>query len=85
MPFVIRLDADLEDGLRRLSAEEQMPQAEIVRQLIRERVATGRKRKSAFDIAMEMGVVGIDSDPRKDLAENHSRHLKRVLRAKRPA
>lgn len=85
MPLVIRLDSELENGLRRLSTEERVPQAEVVRRLIRDRLAARPKRKSAFEIAEAMGVIGIDADPRKDVAERHSSHLKRVLRDKRSA
>ena len=85
MPLVVRLDSELETGLRQLSDEERLPQAELVRRLIRERLSTRRGRKSVFEIASELGVIGIDADPRTDVAENHSRHLKRVLRGKRSA
>ena len=59
MPLVIRLDADLESGLRRLSAEERVPQAELVRRLIREHLSAHAKRKSAFEIAEALGVIGM--------------------------
>ena len=85
MPLVIRLDADLESGLRRLSAEERVPQAELVRRLIRERLSTHAKRKSAFEIAEALGVIGMDTDPRRDVAGNHSKYVKQALRAKRIA
>ncbi len=60
MPLVIRLDAELESGLRALSEQAHTPQAELVRQLIRERLTREKKRKSAFEIAQEMGVIGMD-------------------------
>lgn len=85
MPLVIRLDADLESGLRRLSAEERVPQAELVRQLIRERLSAHAKRKSAFEIAEALGVIGMDADPCRDVARNHSKYVKQALRAKRTA
>lgn len=85
MPLVIRLEPELEVGLRRLSAEERVPQAELVRRLIRERLAYRAQRKSAFEIAEELGVVGMDSDPRRDVARKHSRYAKQALRGKRPA
>ena len=85
MPLVIRLDVELENVLRRLSSEERVPQAEVVRRLIRERISARPQRKTAFEIAEEMGVIGIDTDPRKDVAERHSDHLKRALRGKRIA
>ena len=85
MPLVIRLDAELESGLRALSAEERLPQAEVVRGLIRERLAQRKGRKSAFEIAQEMGVIGIDSDARRDVAAHHSKYVKAALRGKRSA
>ena len=85
MPLVVRLDPELEAGLRRVSAEERLSQAEVVRRLIRERLAACAARKSAFEIAEELGVVGMDDDPRRDVAKNHSRHVKRALRGKRSA
>ena len=85
MPLVIRLDAELETGLRRLSSEERVPQAELVRRLIRERLAGRTKRRSAFEIAEQLGVVGMDADPRRDVAKRHSKYVKEVLRGKRAA
>ena len=85
MPLVIRLDAELETGLRRLSSVERVPQAEVVRRLIRERLASRSNRKSAFEIAEELGVVGMDKDPRRDVAKGHSKYVKAALRAKRTA
>ena len=85
MPLVIRLDAELETGLRRLSSEERVPQAEVVRRLIRERLASRSNRKSAFEIAEELGVVGMDEDPRRDVAKRHSKYVKAALRGKRTA
>ncbi len=85
MPLVIRLDGELEAGLRRLSAEERMSQAELVRHLIRERLISRPKRRSAFEIAEELGVVGMDSDPRRDVAKRHSKYVKEALRGKRAA
>jgi len=83
MPLVIRLDAELESGLRALSVQERAPQAEVVRRLIRERLTQNDKRKTAYEIAVEMGVIGMDNDPRTDLAERHSHYVKKALRAKR--
>ena len=85
MPLVIRLDAELESGLRALSAEQNTPQAEIVRGLIRERLAQRKGGKSAFEIAREMGVIGIDREPRRDVARQHSKYVKAALRGKRSA
>jgi hypothetical protein len=85
MPLVIRLSQELDSGLRRLSAEERVSQAEFVRRLIREKMAARRAGKTAYEIAVEMGVIGMDDDPRRDVARNHSRYLKKALRAKRSA
>lgn len=85
MPLVIRLDAELESGLRALSAQERAPQAEVVRRLIRERLTLNKKSKTAFEIAQEMGVIGMDADPRRDTAKRHSKYVKEALRAKRTA
>lgn len=85
MPLVIRLDGELESGLRALAAPARMPPAEVVRQLIRERLTLDKKRKSAFEIALEMGVIGMDDDPCRDTANQHSKHVKAALRGKRSA
>ena len=85
MPLVIRLDAELESGLRALSEQAHTPQAELVRQLIRERITLERRRKSAFEIAQEMGVIGMDDDARRDTARQHSKSVKAALRGKRSA
>lgn len=85
MPLVVRLEPELEAGLRHLSEEERVPQAEVVRRLIRERLALRAGRKSAFEIAQALGVIGMDTDPRRDVAKKHSRYAKQALRAKRTA
>ena len=85
MPLVVRLDPELEAGLRRASAEEHLSQAEIVRRLIRERLMHRARRKTAFEIAEALGVVGMDRDPRTDVARNHSKYVKRAVRGKRSA
>ena len=85
MPLVIRLDSELEAGLRRLSSEERVSQAELVRHLIRERLASRPKRRIPFEIAEELGVVGMDTDPRRDVAKRHSKYVKEALRGKRTA
>lgn len=85
MPLVIRLDPELETGLRRVSAEERLSRAEVVRRLIRDRLAQRAGRRTAFEIAEALGVVGMDADPRTDVAKNHSRYAKKAVRAKRSA
>jgi hypothetical protein len=82
VPLVIRLDTELQNGLRALSSEERVPQAEIVRRLIRERLAARGRRRSAFQIAEALGVIGIDRDPRRDVSEQHSRYLRRAMKVK---
>ena len=85
MSLVVRLDAELESGLRALSAEERLPQAELVRRLIRERLAHPGRRRNAFEIAQEMGVICMDADARRDVARKHSRYVKKALCGKRSA
>jgi hypothetical protein len=85
MPLVIRLSRELDSALRHLSAEERVSQAEFVRRLIREKAAARKAGKTAYEIALEMGIIGIDEDPRRDVARNHSKYLKKALRAKRSA
>jgi len=85
MPLVIRLSQELDSALRYLSAEERVSRAEFVRRLIRERIAARKAGKSAFQIAQEMGVIGMDDDPRRDVAQNHSRYLRKTLRGRRTA
>ena len=80
MPLVVRLDAELENGLRQLSSEEHVSQAEIVRRLIRERLVSRNARKNAYRLAEAMGVIGIDQDPRRDVAKRHSKYLRQALR-----
>jgi metal-responsive CopG/Arc/MetJ family transcriptional regulator len=83
MPLVIRLDSELEKGLDELSEEENTPKAEILRNLLRERLARRRKPPNAFAVAQELGVIGVDNDPRTDVARQHSRYLRAALRGKR--
>ena len=40
------------------------------------RAGAGKSAKTAFEIAREIGVVGIDGDRRRNVAEYHSKYLK---------
>ncbi|MGH8701997.1 MAG: hypothetical protein ACREVR_12605 [Burkholderiales bacterium] len=82
MPLVIRLPADIEAGLRRLSDEENRSQADIVRGLIAERLGERKARASAYALARRLGVIGCDDDSRTDVAERHSEYVRAALRAK---
>jgi hypothetical protein len=82
MPLVIRLPAEIEAGLRRLSDEENRSQAEIVRGLIAERLGKRKARAHAYAVARRLGVVGCDDDSRTDTAERHSDYVRAVLLAK---
>jgi hypothetical protein len=83
MPLVIRLPAEIEAGLRRLSHEERRPQAEIVRALIAERLATRTARASPYAIARRLGVIGCDDDGRTDTAARHAEYVRAALRSRR--
>ncbi len=85
MPRVVRLDPELEAALRGLSAGEGVSQAELVRRLVRERLSRRSKPRLTYEIAESLGVIGIDTDRRRDVAANHSKHLKEILRARRSA
>lgn len=82
MPLVIRLPAELEAGLRRLSEEERRSQAEIVRRLIAERVSRRKGQESAYAVARRLGAIGCDDDPRTDVSTRHSHYVREALRAK---
>ena len=82
MPLVIRLPADIEAGLRRLSDEENRSQAEIVRGLIAERLGKRKVRAGAYAVARRLGVIGCDDDSRPDVAERHSEYVRAALRTK---
>lgn len=79
MPLVIRLPADIEEGLRQLSIEEHKTQAEVVRSLIAERLAQRPRRKSAYAVAQSLGIIGSDDDPRTDTASRHADYVRRAL------
>ena len=80
MPLVIRLPAELETGLRRLSDEEKRSQADIVRGLIADRVARRKQRPSAYAVARRLGIIGCDDDSRTDVARRHSEYVLTALR-----
>lgn len=82
MPLVIRLPAEIEAGLRRLSDEENRSQADIVRALIAERLGKRKARARAYAVAQGLGVIGCDDDSRTDVAERHSGYVRAALLAK---
>lgn len=83
MPLVIRLPADIEAGLRRLSHEEGRPQAEIVRALIAEKLSRRAARESPYAIARRLDVIGCDADDRTDTAARHAEYVRAALRSRR--
>jgi hypothetical protein len=85
MPLVIRLDPELEVGLEELAREQGVSKAEVLRSLLRERLERRKKRVNAYAIASELGLIGMDDDPRTDVAQHHSKYLRTALRGKRPA
>jgi predicted DNA-binding protein len=85
MPLVIRLPAEIETGLRRLSDEENRSQADIVRGLIAERLGARKARARAYAVAQRLGVIGCDDDSRTDVAARHSEYVRAALRARASA
>jgi hypothetical protein len=70
---------------RRRVSEEGVSQGDLVRRLIGERLTNRKARRSAYQIAEQLGVIGMDNDPRRDAATNHSKYVGKALRAKRTA
>ena len=46
------------------------------------RVRQVAMKTTAFDIALKLGVIGMDADPRRDIAMHHSKYVKDALRRK---
>ena len=83
MPLLIRFDTELESGLRASSAQPRTSRPNVVRQPVPKPIVLDNKRKGAFEIAQDTGIIGSDDDPRRDTARQHSKYVKAALRGKR--
>lgn len=81
MTLTVRLDPDLEKRFTAAVRRQKRTKSEVVTQLLT-RYVEAREPKSAYELAVEMGIVGSVGDTPPDLATNSRKYLQAALRAK---
>jgi hypothetical protein len=76
----VRLDDEEAAALEAVCQARGVSRSQAIKEAIRE-LARAQKRRPFGEVAHELGLVGCFAGPR-DLAENHSKYVRRALRAK---
>jgi predicted DNA-binding protein len=66
----VRISAQLSQSLRRHSRRRGKPESEIVREALESFLNAAKKEPSAYDVAMELGLIGCAKGLPKDLSTN---------------
>jgi hypothetical protein len=81
MTLTVRLNSELERKLEAMCKRRRVTKSKVVTSLIEEFVAR-EPEASSYQVAAKLGVIGSDTTPATDVAENAKKILRRVLRAK---
>ena len=82
MTLTVRLDAELEQRFTAAVRRQHRSKSEVVTELLT-RYVEAREPRSAYDVALELGVFDLPSTPApRDLARNHKKYLSDALKAK---
>jgi len=84
MTLTVRLDPDLEREFAELCGIKRATKSSIVSDLVREYVIANTPRRSAFELAEAMGLIGIQDDA-PAAGRDHSAFIKRKLRKRKTA
>ncbi len=83
MTLTVKLPEEVEREFEIHCRTNRITKSEVVTQLLRQYLAVKAPRRSPFELAMEMGLVGALDDAPRDLAKRHSTHVKRAINGKR--
>lgn len=83
MTLTVRLDPQLEEQLESHCRKLRLSKTQVITNLLHEHlsVASGR-RKTPYQLACKLGLIGAIASGKGDLAENRKRYLKEKIRAK---
>ena len=83
MTLTVRLDPELEHQLESYCRKRRQTKTEVLTRLLREHLAAASEsRKTPYQLAREFGLIGAIASGRRDVARNHKRYLREILRAK---
>ena len=83
MTLTVRLDPQLQEQLESYCRKRRLSKTQLITGLLHEHlsVVTGN-RKTPYQLARKLGLVGAMASGKGDLAENRKRYLKEKIRAK---
>ena len=83
MTLTVRLDPQLQEQLESYCRKRRLSKTQLITGLLHEHlsVVTGN-RKTPYQLACKLGLVGAMASGKGDLAENRKRYLKEKIRAK---
>lgn len=83
MTVTVRLAPVLQHRLDRYCRKHRLTKSRVITDLLEKHLdAAPERRKTSFELARELGLVGSFSSGRGDLSENYKRYLKEKIRAK---
>ena len=83
MTLTVRLDPQLQEQLESYCRKRRLSKTQLITGLLHEHLSlvTGN-RKTPYQLARKLGLVGAMASGKGDLAENRKRYLKEKIRAK---
>lgn len=81
MTLTVRLDAELENQLARMSERLRLSKSEIIKRSLREYLEIHAIKKTPYSLGADL--FEGEGSGKGDLAERHSEYIKAKLRAKR--
>lgn len=82
MTLTVKLPESLERDLDVHCKLHRTTKTEVVTKLIEQYLSLQQPRKTPYELAKKVGLIGSFASGKKDLAENHSRYVEERLRAK---
>jgi predicted transcriptional regulator len=83
MTLTVRLDPELERQLESYCKKRRQTKTEVLTRLLRDHLAAAsERRKTPYQLARELGLIGAIASGKRDLGRNHKRYLREMLRAK---
>lgn len=82
MSLTVRLDPELERELEGYCHETRRTKTDVVTDLLRDFLADRLPRKTPYQLAEEVGLIGSFEGGPPDLAENAKHYAKQAIRAK---
>ncbi len=83
MTLTVRLDNQLQEQLESYCRKRRVTKTKLITGLLHEHLsAAAGNRKTPYQLARELGLIGAFASGKGDLAQNHRRYLREKIRAK---